>query len=82
MLHFLYCISMISNIVVMVVYWSVLHEEQLEKFKGQSGKIFHLYVVHLFPGISCFLNTLSSNIVLKRGLVKMVMAVGIVQATV
>ena len=69
---------MISNIVVMVVYWSVLHEEQMIKHQGHSGKIYHMYAVHLFPGISCFFNTVSTNIVLKRGIVKIVVAIGVI----
>ena len=75
--NFLYFGSLISNIVVMSVYWTILHEQALQEFGNNPGKRLHLYTVHVFPGFACLLNVISTNCVPKRSLWKAIIGVGV-----
>ena len=54
------------NLIVVVVYWSCLHEESLKEANGNLGKIINCYVAHLLPGMSVVINYKMSDLVLKR----------------
>lgn len=70
----LYSLSLMCNVVVMVVYWSILHKEQMEEYKDPSkwGHRLHLKVVHSLPGVCCLLNFYASPIILKKEFWKIV----------
>jgi hypothetical protein len=70
-LHFLYTISMMCNFVVVVIYWSLLHKQQMEETKV-LGMRYHLILVHSIPGITCIINAYISNMRLKFGFWKLI----------
>ena len=66
--HFAYTASIILNIVVASVYWFVLHKEAMNYFVGFQK--FHMYTVHIVPGVACLINTCITNTVLYRNFLK------------
>jgi len=61
-----------SNFVVVVVYWGLLHEEVLARVSNSPhfGKMFggatlHMYFIHIFPATACILNVMSTNCILR-----------------
>ena len=79
--HLMYTLSVLFNLVTVVVYWSFLHEMIIEKFtsspnisaKNKRGIIFHMYIVHSLPALACLINALATNVIMKRGLWKIVL---------
>ena len=70
-LHFLYSFSLVASVIVVIVYWTLLHHVFIEKMhaKGYSDleynqKVFHIYTVHSLVPLACWMNAASTNIVL------------------
>ena len=67
--HMLYTVSLICNLVVMTVYWTILHSEQMEIHSQDpivgGGRCFHLKIVHTIPGITCLINSYITKCLLK-----------------
>ena len=84
--HLLYSLSILFNLVVVVVYWSMLHEKAVEKWKDTPiygpGRVRHLYTVHTFPAISCLINSAVTNCKMSRGLWKLLMTIFVVYAVI
>jgi len=70
-LHLLYTISLMCNFVVMSIYWTMLHKQEMEE-AGSKGKRYHLVLVHSIPGITCLVNAYISNMRLKFGFWKLI----------
>ena len=67
----------------MVVYWSVLHEPTMEKLSKEGvinseGKIMYAHLVHFIPAAACFFNTISTQCIMKRGLVKGIVVINLI----
>ena len=39
--------SMFMNLIVLIVYWSLIHVEEISKFSGYAK--LHMYTVHIVP---------------------------------
>ena len=63
--HILFEISLVMNVVVVCIYWSILHEESLLEAKGNILKIANCYWAHLGPAFSVWFNFSISNHILK-----------------
>jgi len=84
--HMLYSFSIIMNLVVVIVYWSVLHEDAIAKHKDvpQVGwiRVIHLHTVHSFPAMSCLLNSYCTRVVLKREISKLILVLAFIYSAV
>ena len=65
------------NIVVVTVYWSLLHNDALLEAAGNTGKIINCYWVHLMPGFSIMANFAMTHVVLRSSHVKALPVVAI-----
>ena len=78
----LYTISLICNLVVMTVYWSILHSEQMEIHMRDPGvgpaRCFHLKIVHTIPGITCLINSYITKCLLKPPFYKSITAISMI----
>ena len=86
-LHLLYTLSIIMNFVVMTVYWTLLHREQMltegncDKTGCKNwGRALHLCIVHTIPGTVCLINAYISNLRLKFTFWKLISGICIVYA--
>ena len=76
--HILFTASLIANSVVMIFYWTLLHEEQLTYYEGKPLSIFQLYWAHIFPGLSIFTNFAVTDVILRASHAKFIMMLGVV----
>jgi len=53
------------NFVVVVVYWTSLHDDSLAEAGGNMGKIINCYWAHLVPCFSVWANFAMTDIVLR-----------------
>ena len=51
-LHILIEITTMANVVVVLIYWLVIHQKAMEAFAGDQVKIVHMHLCHTFPAIS------------------------------
>mmetsp|Transcript_12918 Transcript_12918/g.9351 ORF Transcript_12918/g.9351 Transcript_12918/m.9351 type:complete len:105 (-) Transcript_12918:257-571(-) len=58
--------SMLMNVVITVVYFSVIHPVVQEKHKGETATLYWLFIMHLVPLISTTINFLCTDIVFIR----------------
>ena len=54
--HFLFTFTLILNLLIVPIYWSVLHKQALVKYAGNTCQTNQLYFVHIFPSVSLFIN--------------------------
>jgi hypothetical protein len=73
--HVIFEISFMMNIIVVVVFWSILYEEAIEQCEGHAGKIINVYTAHIVPGVSVFINFLITDVVVRATHVKMVVVI-------
>jgi hypothetical protein len=57
--------SMFMNLIVLVVYWSLIHAEEITKFSGWAK--FHMYTVHIVPTVAFLINWACTDVVLHAG---------------
>ena len=78
--HLIYTLSIVMNLIVMSVYWTILHKGQMAEYSRpeQWGKRLHERTVHSVPGTVCLLNLLVSNIRLKHGFWKAIVVVVVI----
>lgn len=59
--HILYTLALMCNFVVMSVYWTILHKDQMREHANEPvvgpGRAFHLKLVHSLPGTLCVINS-------------------------
>lgn len=81
-LHFLYSSALITNIMVLMIYWPFMHKHAIKKMAKQpiigNYRVKHMYMVHTFPALACLLNTLATNCILKRDFWKVVLQMGLI----
>lgn len=63
--HILFEAALFMNMVVMIVYWTCLHEQIISDFKGLE--VVHMYIVHSFPATAFLINYLVTDVVLYDG---------------
>lgn len=78
--HVIYTLSIVMNMIVMSVYWTILHSGQMAEYSAadQWGKRLHERTVHSLPGTVCLINLLVSRIRLKQGFWKVIVVVVII----
>ena len=54
--HIMFEVSLIMNIVVVSIYWSILHEESVLDCGGDPLKIINVYWAHIIPCFSVATN--------------------------
>lgn len=64
--HITFEIAVIMNLVIMVVYWPILHETVIKWCyeRGEMGKVAHNHFVHIFPFFAVVLNFLFTDVVI------------------
>ena len=64
--HLLYTMTIIFNLVVVVMYWGIIHNETIEKHikDGPPMKVYLQYMIHIIPAFSCLVNCFITNIAL------------------
>ena len=63
--HLLFEVSFIMNIVVVTVYWSMLHKESLADCQNDPYKIVNVYWAHIMPGFSIAANFAMTDVVIR-----------------
>ena len=63
-------VSLIMNIVVVSIYWSILHQESILDCKGDPLKIFNVYWAHIIPCFSVAVNFAFTDVVMRASHVK------------
>ena len=48
-IHLLTEVSCVTNLLTVIVYFSVIHPDAMERFKDNQMRILHMYLVHTFP---------------------------------
>ena len=80
--HMLYTVSLMSNVVVVPIYWGFLHEDEIRKAREipviGEGRAVHLTMLHSFPIIASVINVFCTNCILKFNLWKVIFAMGVI----
>ena len=76
--HLLYTISVLFNLVVVAIYWPVIHPDTIEKHRkdGPEIKVTCQYMVHSIPAAACFINLRITNMILLHKVIKPVITLG------
>ena len=65
--HIMLSLAIVTEIIVSIVYWSVIHKDVMEKSKGNSELMFYNYISHILPNIACAYNFLVTDFLFYRG---------------
>mmetsp|Transcript_6559 Transcript_6559/g.10540 ORF Transcript_6559/g.10540 Transcript_6559/m.10540 type:complete len:184 (-) Transcript_6559:55-606(-) len=78
-LHVFHSFTLICNIVVVSLYWTLLHKGQMEEYHAPDQRIIRIHqrLVHSVPGIACLINGLITGVILKKQFIRLVQGVGI-----
>ena len=79
--HILYMLSIMMNIVVMSVYWTILHRDLMQDEGKEFGRAIHLILVHSIPGTVSFINAYITNARLKLSFWKIIPTLGLIYGT-
>ena len=61
-MHLLTELACVANLIVVIVYWSILHQIAIEKFKDNQMRVLHMYLVHIFPSIGLLIILATTDI--------------------
>ena len=70
-------LSIMMNVVVMSVYWTVLHSDLMKDEGKELGRAVHLVLVHSLPGTISFVNAYITNARLKMSFWKIIPIMGL-----
>lgn len=76
--HICFEIMFMMNIIVVIVFWSLLYEEAIKDCQGDEMKIFNVHYAHLGPGLSALINFVITDVRLTPSHVKMVFTIAAV----
>ena len=83
--HVLYSLSMVMNVVVMSVYWTLLHSDQVRIHQNDPGvghgRVIHMKLAHSVPGSVCFINAFITNTKLKPSFWRVISGVTLIYGT-
>ena len=68
--HIFYCFSILCNVLVVTIYWTVLHHKALVQFQDFPKRQAYMYTVHSVPAVVCMINTWVTRAVMKKAIVK------------
>ena len=51
-MHILTEIAVLFNLIVFILYWTIIHAVAYEKYKENAVQLLHMYLVHTFPALS------------------------------
>lgn len=65
--HIAFELSVLTNTITMVIYWSLLHKETINSVdvSGHPIRFFHVYFCHIAPGMFVLTNFLISDVVME-----------------
>ena len=76
--HMLYTLSIFMNLVTMMVYWGLLHEECPQKYGPEQMNIFvKCYNCHIVPPLVCAVNSLMTNCKLSAKYIPVLISFGL-----
>lgn len=68
--HLLYSSSIIFNFITVSVYWTMIHHEIYATYKNHPMELSQQIIVHVLPAVCCVINSLLTNIVMTKTLIK------------
>ena len=68
--HLLYTLSILMNFITVTIYWLLLHSTVLNLHKEYPLRVIDIYTAHTVPAAVCLTNSLLTNTVLNRKLIK------------
>ena len=72
--------SIISNVITVTLYWSILHKGVLKKLEKYDNftiwNYWHMVTVHITPGVCCLVNAKITWIIMSQNLLKPVQVFG------
>ena len=78
--------AVVMNCITMGVYWSILHEAAVIKFSKDpvygEGRVRHMSLVHIIPGLACAINSYLTTCVMHSGLYKLMIKVSIIYSAI
>ena len=80
--HFLFTFTLVASLIVVPIYWSVIHDKALRHFEGNTCRTNNLYFVHIFPLISLLLNWFVTDIRLYKEQWKTFIPVWVIYSTI
>jgi hypothetical protein len=75
--HILFEVMILANLVVVSLYWSLLHATELEYYSGKPLNIINLYWSHGMPGILAAANFWLTDVVVCASHVKLIIVLAI-----
>lgn len=78
-MNFLYSIAIICNLVVISMYWTLIHSRTIVKYKTDGGpyvRVVCQYAVHAIPAIVCLSNTIITNTLMSARLIPPIVGIG------
>ena len=70
--HFFYSLVIICNLMVVCVYWTMIHHDTIDKYRGDGPfiRVVCQYTTHIVPAVVCVVNTALTRCVLLKKLLK------------
>lgn len=76
--HILFSVALPMNLLVVSVYWTILHEKTVEEFADDPAAIRHAYFVHITPAVSSIVNFMLTDVVMKASHAKVLLPVSVI----
>ena len=80
-MNFLYSLAIICNLVVVALYWSLIHRKTIVKYKNDGGpyvRVVCQYAVHSIPAIVGLANTIITNSLMSARLIPPIVGIGVI----
>ena len=76
--HALLSLAIVSETIVMVVYWTMLHKTVMKNNSHSKLAVFYQYYAHIVPAIACFYNFMSTDFLFYRGYARFLLLLAII----
>lgn len=81
--HIFYTAAIFMNLITVMVYWALIHDECLEKFGANETDVaVKCYLAHIVPGFVCIVNTWLTNSKLSKKFLPGLIFFGLIYAIV
>ena len=75
--HLLFSIALIMQVIIVGVYWTMLHEDTMARNKAHTGALIYQCLVHSLPALGCFYNLTVTDFIFYRGIEKLCYGLGV-----
>ena len=75
--HALMSLAIIMQLVITVVYWTMLHKEVIKKNSHNMTAVVYQYAAHSLPAIACTYNLSVTDFLFYRGYTTFVLSIGV-----